>query len=158
MNFNQLFCCIERSANFKFMAKSKKQSSEKIEVIDEQYVRKESGKMTDKQVKKVVVNADEIKDTFKSSGLMGRYIEDARLMISLIKDYWKGNYRKILWFSIAATVFALLYVWNPLDFIPDFIPFIGFADDVVAFSTAFKLVEKDLMRYKAWKLKQGKPK
>lgn len=124
------------------------------EWIDEEYVRKGAEKVTDKEVGKVAESADEIEDKFKSSGPLGRYIEDARLMLSLIKDYWRGNYQETLWFSIAAIVFVLLYVWNPLDLIPDFIPFMGFVDDVLAFSIAFRLVEKDLRRYKKWKPQQ----
>jgi len=140
------------------MIKSKKDSSKKRKTkkvqIDEEYVRKGAEKVTDKEVGRVAVNAEEIEDKFKSSGPLGRFIEDARLMLSLIKDYWRGDYRKTLWFTIAAIVFVLLYVWNPLDLIPDFIPFVGFVDDVLAFSVAFKLVEKDLKRYKEWKLGQ----
>ncbi len=140
------------------MAKSKNDPSKKRmrrkEWIDEEYVRKGAEKVTDKEVGKVAESADEIEDKFKSSGPLGRYIEDARLMLSLIKDYWRGNYQETLWFSIAAIVFVLLYVWNPLDLIPDFIPFMGFVDDVLAFSIAFRLVEKDLRRYKKWKPQQ----
>ncbi|MDZ4846693.1 MAG: YkvA family protein [Chitinophagales bacterium] len=135
------------------MAKSKNHSSGK-ENIDEQFVREGAKKVSEKEVEQVAANAEEIEDKFKSSGRLGRYIEDARLMLSLIKDYWRGDYRKILWFTIAAIVFALLYVLNPLDLIPDILPIVGFIDDALAFSVAFKLVEKDLKKYKEWKLQQ----
>jgi len=135
------------------MAKSKNHSSGK-ENIDEQFVREGAKKVSEKEMEQVAANAEEIEDKFKSSGRLGRYIEDARLMLSLIKDYWRGDYRKILWFTIAAIVFALLYVLNPLDLIPDILPIVGFIDDALAFSVAFKLVEKDLKKYKEWKLQQ----
>ncbi len=134
------------------MTDSKTESNK--DKVDEDFVKSGAGKITDKEVEKVVTEADEIEDRFKSKGPLKRYIEAARLMLSLIKDYWRGDYRKILWFTISAIAFALLYVWNPLDLIPDFIPFVGFVDDALAFAVAFKLVEKDLKRYKEWKLSQ----
>jgi len=141
------------------MSKSKGDSSKKRKIqneeIDEQFVRKGAKKVTDKEVEDVVINAEGIEDKFKSSGPLGRYIEDARLMLSLIKDYWLGNYRETLWLSISAIVFALLYVLNPLDLIPDFIPFVGLVDDAFALAVAFKLVEKDLKKYKTWKLSRN---
>ena len=51
-------------------------------------------------------------------------------MFSMLRDYWNGSYRDIPWKSIAAVAGALLYVMNPLDFIPDLIVGIGFVDDV----------------------------
>ena len=136
------------------MAKSKTNSSPK-ENIDEQFVRKGAKNVTEKEVEQVAEHAEEIEDKFKSSGPLGRYIEDARLMLSLIKDYWRGDYRKILWFTVAAIAFVFLYVLNPLDLLPDALPFVGMVDDALAFSVAFKLVEKDLKKYKEWKLQQG---
>ena len=73
-------------------------------------------------------------------------------MLALIRDYWRGDYRETPWFTIAAIVFMLLYVLNPFDLVPDMIPFIGLVDDVFAFSIAFKIAEKDLQRYRKWKL------
>ena len=135
------------------MAKSKTNSSPK-ENIDEQFVRKGAKNVTEKEVEQVAEHAEEIEDKFKSSGPLGRYIEDARLMLSLIKDYWRGDYRNILWFTIAAIAFVFLYVLNPLDLLPDALPFVGMVDDALAFSVAFRLVEKDLKKYKEWKLQQ----
>ena len=140
------------------MSKSKGDSSKKRiiqkEEVNEQFMRKGAKKVTDKEVQDVLINAEGIEDKFKSSGPLRRYIEDARLMLSLLKDYWRGDYRETLWLSISAIVFALLYVWNPLDLIPDFIPFVGLVDDAFALAVAFKLVEKDLKKYKTWKLSQ----
>jgi len=140
------------------MTKSKTDSSKKrekkAERTDAEYIKRGAEKVTDKEVEQVAENAEEIEDKFKSSGRLGRYIEDARLMLSLIKDYWRGDYRKILSFTVTAIAFTLLYVLNPLDLIPDVLPIVGFVDDALAFSVAFKLVEKDLMNYKKWKLQQ----
>ena len=78
--------------------------------------------------------------------------------MSLVKDYYKGNYRNIPYKTISAAVVGLLYVINPIDIIPDFIPFIGHIDDVLVLRFCLKLVEKDLAKYKSWKDKQTEAK
>lgn len=92
-----------------------------------------------------------IEEKVKSSGKLNRFSADIKLMFSMIRDYWKGNYRNVPWKSIAAIVGALLYVMNPLDFIPDLILGIGFVDDVGVVALCLKLVESDLHQYAAWK-------
>lgn len=92
-----------------------------------------------------------IEDKVRSSGKLNRFSADIKLMFSMIRDYWKGNYRDVPWKSIAAIAGALLYVMNPLDFIPDLILGIGFVDDVGVVALCLKLVESDLHKYAAWK-------
>ncbi|GGC68541.1 YkvA family protein [Marinobacter halophilus] len=90
----------------------------------------------------------------KGSGHLRRFTTDIRLMFSLIRDYWRGDYRDIPWKSIAAVAGALLYVLNPIDLIPDFIFMFGFLDDAGVVALCLKLVESDLHRYAAWKERQ----
>lgn len=119
---------------------------------DEGFVCKGAEKITRREVEEVVEKSELIESKFKSFRALGKYFEGARLMLALIRDYWRGDYRETPWFTIAAIVFMLLYVLNPFDLVPDMIPFIGLVDDVFAFSIAFKIAEKDLQRYKKWKL------
>ena len=128
---------------------TKKKSKPKV---TKKYFEEGAGRVTDEDVRTVTEKADEIEDKFKSDRLLGRYIEDGRLLISMVKDYWNGNYKNVPWFTIAAAVFSLLYVLNPLDIIPDFIPLIGWIDDIAVITIAVKMIEKDLQTYKSWKL------
>ncbi|WP_144778557.1 YkvA family protein [Marinobacter maritimus] len=92
-----------------------------------------------------------IEEKVKGSGKLERFSADIKLMFSMIRDYWNGSYRNVPWKSIAAMAGALLYVMNPLDFIPDLIIGIGFVDDVGVVALCLKLVESDLHTYAAWK-------
>jgi len=92
-----------------------------------------------------------IEEKVKGSGKLERFSADIKLMFSMIRDYWNGSYRNVPWKSIAAMAGALLYVMNPLDFIPDLIVGIGFVDDVGVVALCLKLVESDLHKYAAWK-------
>jgi uncharacterized membrane protein YkvA (DUF1232 family) len=56
------------------------------------------------------------------------------------------------WFTIASIVAALLYILNPLDLVPDFIPGIGYIDDLAVFSIGMGWIETDLHKYLDWRL------
>lgn len=99
-----------------------------------------------------------IEEKVKGSGKLARFSADVKLMFSMIRDYWHGNYRSVPWKTIAAVAGALLYVMNPLDLIPDFILFVGFLDDAGVVALCLKMVESDLHRYAAWKEHQEEQK
>jgi len=92
-----------------------------------------------------------IEDKVKGSGKLARFSADIKLMFSMLRDYWYGNYRSVPWKTIAAVAGALIYVMNPLDVIPDLILGFGFLDDAGVVAMCLKLVEADLHRYAAWK-------
>ncbi|KMQ73173.1 YkvA family protein [Marinobacter subterrani] len=92
-----------------------------------------------------------IEEKVKGSGKLARFSADIKLMFSMIRDYWYGNYRSVPWKTIAAIAGALVYVMNPLDVIPDLILGFGFIDDAGVVALCLKLVESDLHRYAAWK-------
>ena len=75
-------------------------------------------------------------------------------MVNMLKDYKVGIYKDVPWFTIASVVFALLYVLNPLDIIPDFIPGFGYVDDASVLALALRFIESDLHKYLDWKLEQ----
>ena len=112
---------------------------------------KEAKKVSKDDLDKVVAQADRLERTFKSHGPLQRFIKDVTLMISLIKDYMNGSYRGIPFWTIAAVAGALLYVLNPIDIVPDFIPIVGFIDDAAVVTACLYMVEKDLHKYHEWK-------
>ena len=121
------------------------------EQIDEGYVRRNAAKVGEDDFKKVVDRADEIRGKFAPDGPLGRFKTDAELLVGVVKDYWAGDYREMPYLSIAAVAFALLYVLNPVDLIPDFIPVIGVMDDAAVVGVCLMMIEQDLHNYRAWK-------
>ena len=55
---------------------------------EEEFVKEGAEKMTDKDVEKVVVKAEDIQKKFAARGPLKRFIEDAKLLIAMIRDYW----------------------------------------------------------------------
>ena len=120
-------------------------------------------KATDKQKKDEILDADleylineeeKLQEKLKDSSHLERFTKDLMLFMSLLKDYYKGNYRDIPYKTISAGVVGLLYTLNPIDIIPDFIPFIGHIDDALVLTFCLKLIEKDLQKYQMWKKSQ----
>ena len=87
-------------------------------------------------------------------GIFYRLFEDLGLLGSLIKDYWKGAYREIPYWSLVMILFVFLYIINPFDLIPDYILGLGQIDDLFILILCLCFLEKDLRKYKAWKMRQ----
>ena len=108
-------------------------------------------KLLDADVDYILEEEEKLKEKLKDSSSLERFTTDIVLFISLVKDYSQGNYRDIPYKTISAIVFGLVYIINPIDIVPDFIPVIGHIDDALIIAFCLKLVEKDLHKYQAWK-------
>ena len=108
---------------------------------------------TEDDLKKALEHEDEIKEKSKK-GALAKFWEDIQLMFSLLKDYWSGDYREVSWGTIASIIVALLYIFSPIDLIPDFIPVIGLADDAMVVALCLKLIHEDIEKYKRFKNNQ----
>ncbi len=125
------------------------------EKLGEELIQKGSPKITQKDVEKVVNKSDEIEKKFRSRGPLQRFIDDGKLLISAVRDYWTGKYRKWPWGTVAAVVFTLIYVLDPFDLVPDVLPIIGEVDDAAVVAACLFLIERDLLAYKQWRDGQG---
>ena len=100
---------------------------------------------------KVLDSEKEIHEKLESSDPLKRFVEDCRLLVSIVRDYSTGTYRKIPYYTIAVIGAALLYILSPIDLIPDPIPVIGLADDALIIGMCLVMVEQELQTYKKWK-------
>jgi uncharacterized membrane protein YkvA (DUF1232 family) len=122
--------------------------------IDKAFVLQSAAKITRADIRKVLKKMGEILRKIYHAEPLKQFMEDVRLMFSLLKDYYDGTYREIPLGTICAVTFALLYVLLPLDLIPDAIPIIGYLDDALVIYICLQLIKEDLERYRQWKKKQ----
>ena len=123
--------------------------------LSEEFVKDGAQNVTQKDVQKVVDKSAEIQRKFSAHGPLARFVEDGRLFIAIVKDYWSGKYRQVPYGVIGSIVFTLIYVFNPFDIMPDVLPIIGQLDDVAVMGACLLMVEQDLHKYKDWKSGQG---
>lgn len=128
--------------------------SKKKEEIDEKFLKQGVAQVKDGDVDIAVKNQKEIDEKIVNAGALRKYTELGKVMFGMLKDYRKGLYTDIPWFSIAAIAFVLLYVLNPLDIVPDFLPGIGYVDDFALLTITLRFIETDLHKYLDWKLEE----
>ena len=119
--------------------------------IDEDYVKQGAKDISEVDLDTVVERAEAIEERFQGSGPLQRVLEDGRLLLELVRDAQEGRYRAVPVWTLSAVGFALLYVLNPFDLVPDTLPLLGLIDDAAVVSACLSLVEQDLRDYQAWK-------
>ncbi|OGO22264.1 MAG: hypothetical protein A2Y54_10940 [Chloroflexi bacterium RBG_16_51_16] len=121
-----------------------------IDSLETEFVKTGASRITEKEIVKVIDKSGEIQKKFYQRGPLSRFVEDGRLFLAFVRDYWAKKYRRVPYGIIAAIVFTLIYVFNPLDLIPDVLPVIGVVDDATVMGACLLLVEQDLLVYKKW--------
>lgn len=123
--------------------------------IDEDYVEREAEDLAEVDLDTVVERAEAIEKRFRRNGPLQRLLEDRRLLLELVRDARRGHYRNVPVWTLSAAAFALLYVLNPFDLVPDALPLVGLLDDAAVVSACLSLVEQDVLAYRAWKRAQS---
>ena len=77
--------------------------------------------------------------------------DEAGQLLGMVKDYASGAYREVPRATVLAGAFALLYVLNPFDLMPDFVPGIGFLDDMAMVALVVGSMRRDIAAYARWR-------
>lgn len=116
--------------------------------INKDFLFSKAQEVKDNDFSKVVEGAEKIQEMAAKEGPLQKFLSDIRLLLAMVRDYYTGVYRDIPIKSIAAIAFTLLYVLNPIDLIPDFIPGIGQIDDAAVVALCLKMIHDDIEKYK----------
>jgi uncharacterized membrane protein YkvA (DUF1232 family) len=73
-----------------------------------------------------------------------------RELYALFKDSVKGDY-KLHPANVAMIGGGLLYFILPADLIPDFIPLVGYLDDLAVLTTIMNSLKGEITAYHSWK-------
>lgn len=73
-----------------------------------------------------------------------------RTATRMLQAYLHGKYRHVSTKSLVALVAGVVYFLNPLDAIPDLIPFTGFVDDFSFMWWVYHSIENEIQKYRAW--------
>ena len=99
------------------------------------------------------INDDAIRDKLnKAYPALKTALKNVRVLYALFKDTVNGKY-KMPPASVAMIGGGLLYFILPADLIPDFIPVIGYLDDLAVLTTIMNSLQKEISDYRIWKEK-----
>lgn len=71
-------------------------------------------------------------------------------MLRLIRAYYRGEYRDVAMSTLLVIIAAVVYVVNPLDLIPDWVPGLGLLDDAFIVAFAVRQTKQSLDDFMSW--------
>lgn len=84
-------------------------------------------------------------------GLFKGLRDELGLLQALCVAWWRGEYRAVSKPALIAVVASLLYFLAPLDAIPDWIPGLGFIDDLAVLGWVMRKWSGELEAFRAWR-------
>lgn len=74
----------------------------------------------------------------------------ALTLVRLVRRYASGEYRQVPTGTLITGLAVLLYVLSPIDIIPDFIPVVGFLDDLALISWFVGKFQGEIIKFRDW--------
>ena len=68
----------------------------------------------------------------------------------LLKYYANGSYKNIEMKSIVLVLASLIYFISPIDIIPDFLPILGYTDDIALLTFVFNSLSDEIEKFDLW--------
>lgn len=124
-------------------------SKEEEAKVNEKFNSFKNKAYSEDDMNKVFDNEDNIMKKMTDKHLK-QFIDDVKTFFSMLKDYFKGNYKEVPVGTIICIAASLLYVLSPIDIIPDFLPG-GLIDDAGVMAACLNFCRIDIEKYREWK-------
>ncbi len=88
-----------------------------------------------------------------SLGVSGSYAavkDQINVLVRMLRAYAKGDYKAVPQKTLISAAAVLIYFVSPIDLIVDFLPVIGFADDVALILWLVRSISVDLDKFRQW--------
>lgn len=83
-----------------------------------------------------------------------KFTQPVQIFIRMIKAHFRGEH-KIAFSTLGLIVLALVYFLSPVDFIPDFLGVLGFADDLSVVMAVYAKVRDEVEQFLEFERTQG---
>lgn len=78
------------------------------------------------------------------------------VFVRMLTAHIKGDYKSLSSRSLGLLVLGLFYFALPLDMVPDFIPFVGYVDDLSVLLGIYKSLQTDIDKFLLWEQNRHK--
>lgn len=131
---------------------AEKMTEDQEKKVNEAFEQIKNGSFTDDDTSTVLNNTTSIINKTKAGPLL-KFADDVKLMCAMVKAWSKKDYTGLPVKTITMVILTLVYVFSPVDVIPDFIPVMGLLDDAGMVAACLAAVHSDLESFKNWALK-----
>jgi len=76
--------------------------------------------------------------------------EHVEVLYRMVKAHVNGTYTGLSSRSVGLIAMGFIYFITPVDLIPDFIPFIGYVDDMSVLLAVGKSLQTDIVKFRVW--------
>lgn len=80
-----------------------------------------------------------------------------RAFFRMIRGWINGTYTAPPWRSLAWGAVLFVYLFSPIDLIPDYIPFFGVVDDMVLLGFFLRSLNREVARFVEWEQGRSAP-
>ena len=81
-------------------------------------------------------------------------VADVPVLFRMLRSFVSGSYKNVSKKALVKIAFAFCYVFIFTDFIPDFIPFIGWLDDITVFAWMINSLKNEAEAYRKWEARK----
>ncbi len=93
----------------------------------------------------------------RNVGRVKGFWSDLTTLLRLVRARISGRYTELPWRALVSAITGIVYFVNPLDVLPDVIPFLGYVDDAAVLAFVLRMIAGDLARFRAWEAAGGEP-
>ncbi|UZJ41421.1 YkvA family protein [Prosthecochloris sp. SCSIO W1101] len=102
------------------------------------------------KVKQIIDSALNKANAAKASSQFQEITDKLQALLRMLKSWLNKEYSVIPWQTIILAFTAIIYFVTPFDAIFDFIPLLGFADDVAVLTAVLASINRDLDKFMEW--------
>lgn len=78
------------------------------------------------------------------------FMSQLKMFVRMVKAHFSGKYSSFSTKSILVMIAGIIYFVTPFDLIPDFIPALGFTDDITVIFFIYRSLSGDIERFEVW--------